>query len=207
MKSLAIVLWISLAIPGNAMSQTTATNPASQWFSIADSAVYETGDTWLVGDTRFQLYGVQSCLRGSTFTNGNGVKRDCGEASLAVLVSLVRDLRPQCHQAASRPETKTVFIFCFATVTQGPANGSRIDLGTAMISMGYAFASIKPDSQPVHLPYFVAQLVAQRAKSGLWAFPDVQDPNVAILRAYRAQQSQAPGAAAPPAGSPVLPGQ
>ena len=192
---------------GVGFSQSLAPNPASQWFPIPDLAVYETGDTWLVGDTRYQLYGVQSCLRGSTFTNGNGVKRDCGEASLAVLVSLVRDLRPQCHQAASRPETKTVFVFCFATVTQGPANGSRIDLGTAIISMGYAFASIKPDSQPVHPPYFVAQLVAQRAKSGLWAFPDVQDPNVAILRTYRAQQSQAPGAPVPPAASPVLPGQ
>jgi endonuclease YncB( thermonuclease family) len=77
----------------------------------------------------------------------------------------------------------------------GAGAGSRIDLGTALIATGFAFAALKPDGQPVHAPYFVAQLVAQRAKAGLWAFPDLPEPNAIILRALHEQ-------ARPPLPSP-----
>ena len=32
-----------------------------------------------------RLYGVQACIRGTTFTNQSGEKVDCGEASLALI--------------------------------------------------------------------------------------------------------------------------
>ncbi|MFZ8477761.1 hypothetical protein ACO1MN_16000, partial [Staphylococcus aureus] len=79
--------------------------------------------------------------------------------------------------------TKTIFVFCVASRTTGAGAGSRIDLGTALIATGFAFAALKPDGQPAHAPYFVAQLVAQRANAGLWAFPDLPEPNAIILRA------------------------
>ena len=174
-----------LAIAGGASAQDAPTpNPAAAWFSIPVNAIYETGDSWIVGHAHFQLYGVQSCLRGTSFTNATGVKRDCGEASLAVLASLVRDLKPLCYRAAFRAETKTGFVFCFATIADGPAKGSRIDLGTALITMGWAFAALGPDGRPIHPPYYAAQQLAAREKAGLWAFADVPDPNVLILRAY-----------------------
>ncbi|WP_409337800.1 hypothetical protein [Afipia sp. P52-10] len=109
-----------------------------------------------------------------------------------MLVALVRDLRPQCYDAAESPQLRTVFVFCLASPNKGAAAGSRIDLGTALISTGFAFSALKPDGQPVHAPYFVAQLVAQRSKVGLWAFADVPDPNAIILRALR-QPLAAPG--------------
>jgi endonuclease YncB( thermonuclease family) len=158
-----------------------------RWFPVPPSALYLTGDSWSDRGITYRLYGVQSCLRGTTFTNAHGLQRDCGEASLAMLVALIRDLRPQCYDAAERSEPRTIFVFCVASRMTGAGTGSRIDLGTALIATGFAFASLKPDGQPVHAPYFVAQLVAQRAKAGLWAFPDFPDPNAIILRVLREQ--------------------
>jgi endonuclease YncB( thermonuclease family) len=175
--------------------------PASRWFPVPASALYLTGDSWSAAGVTYRLYGVQSCLRGTSFTNAHGLERDCGEASLAMLVALTRDLRPQCYDAAEQPETKTVFVFCVATRVAGAGAGSRIDLGTALVATGFAFAALKPDGQPVHAPYFVAQLVAQRAKAGLWAFPDLPDPNAIILRALH-EQARPP---TPPPSQPPTP--
>ncbi len=165
------------------------------WFAIPGDAVYETGDTWTVSGARYRLYGVQACLRGTSFTNQHGIARDCGEASLAMLVSLVRDLKPQCYVAAVDPATQLKFVLCFATLTKGAGAGSRLDLATALISTGYSFASLTPDSMPVHMPYFIAQIVAQRSKAGLWQFPDMPEPNGIIIRAMRAA---APASSSPP---------
>ena len=133
-----------------ALSTSPALSQAkpSPWFPVPADASYETGDTWTAGGKRYRLYGVQSCLRGTSFTNAKGVKRDCGEASLAMLVSLVRDLRPMCYAAASVDYGRTVLVFCFATMEQGNNKGSRVDLGTALISIGYAFASVTLDRKP-----------------------------------------------------------
>ncbi|OCX32611.1 succinoglycan biosynthesis protein exoi [Bradyrhizobium sp. UASWS1016] len=162
---------------------TPAQAAESRWFAVPATALYLTGDSWSDAGVTYRLYGVQACLRGTSFTNVHGLKRDCGEASLAMLVALTRDLRPECYHAAEQPETRTVFVFCLATRVRGAGAGSRIDLGTALIATGFAFAALKPDGQPVHPPYFVAQLVAQRAKAGLWDFADLPDPNAIILRA------------------------
>lgn len=168
----------------------------SPWFPVPASAAFETGDSWSAGGITYRLYGVQSCLRGTRFTNAHGVQHDCGEASLAMLVSLIRDLRPQCYEAASIAQPRTSYVFCFATLTQGAGAGSRIDLGTALISTGFAFAALKADGTPVHPPYAVAQGVARQSRAGLWAFPDMPDPNLIIQRALH------PGAAPAPAGPP-----
>lgn len=176
-----------------------AAHDASPWFPIPPDAVYLTGDSWSSSGTTYRLYGVQACLRGTSFTNAHGLKRDCGEASLAMLVALARDLRPQCYDAAESQPLRTVFVFCLASPTKGAAAGSRIDLGTALISTGFAFAALKPDGRPVHAPYFVAQLVAQRAKAGFWAFADVPDPNAIILRALRGKRADAEPPAPPDA--------
>jgi endonuclease YncB( thermonuclease family) len=180
---------------------------ASRWFAVPASAVYLTGDSWSDAGRTYRLYGVQSCLRGTHFTNGHGLTRDCGEASLAMLIALTRDLQPQCYDAAEQPQTRTVFVFCVATRTAGSGEGSRIDLGTALIATGFAFAALKPDGQPVHAPYLVAQLVAQRSKAGLWAFPDLPDPNAIILRTLRGETpAQGPSRSPPPSSTPKNPG-
>jgi endonuclease YncB( thermonuclease family) len=158
-----------------ALSPARAESTAPGWFPPSPSAVYQTGDSWSDHGVTYRLYGVQSCLRGTSFTNAHGLKRDCGEASLAMLIALTRDLRPQCYEAMSLPQANTIFVFCIAQPTQGTAAGSRIDLGTALISTGYAFAALRPDGTPVHAPYLVAQTVAAKSHAGLWAFPDLPE--------------------------------
>lgn len=166
---------------------------AADWFAVPTSAVYQTGDSWTNRGSTYRLYGVQSCLRGTNITNAHGVKRDCGEASLAMLVALTRDLRPQCHAAAEVPASRMVFVFCVAQPSIGAGAGRTLDLGTALIASGFAFAALTPEGRPVHAPYLAAQQVAQRTRAGLWAFADVPEPNAIISRALTAK-------APPPAG-------
>ncbi len=168
-----------------ALADPPRSAPAAQGAEIPANAAYETGDSWIVGGTHYQLYGVQSCLRGTRFTNAHGQTRDCGEASLAVLASLVRDLKPLCREVAYRSETKTAFVSCFADLAKGPARGARIDLGAALITLGWAYAALLPDGRAMHPTYLAAERLAEGQHAGLWAFTDVINPNALILRAYR----------------------
>ena len=191
-----------MTLDSAATSDCARRRPLDHFDARADQAVtlvpnsadasYETGDTWTAGGKRYRLYGVQSCLRGTSFTNAKGVKRDCGEASLAMLVSLVRDLRPMCYAAASFDYGRTVLVFCFATMEQGNNKGSRFDLGTALISIGYAFASVTLDGRPVYSPYLIAETQAKNTKSGLWAFPICPTRTPSFLRITSLQSPQAP---------------
>jgi endonuclease YncB( thermonuclease family) len=169
-----------------------------QWLPFPPNAVFETGDTWFANGQRFRLYGVQSCLRGTFFTNAQGQRVDCGEAGVAMLAAMVRDLKPLCTVSARTANLS--YVVCIANVTvQGRV--TRLDLATALITAGYSFAAFNPDGRPVHEPYFVAQVAAQQAKRGFHALADVPDPNVILLRALR---SQLPAIhSAPPNPSPV----
>jgi endonuclease YncB( thermonuclease family) len=187
-----VAIAMTILATASASAQT-----ASRWFPVPAQAQFLTGDSWSDAGTTYRLYGVQSCLRGTSFTNARGLRRDCGEASLAMLVALTRDLKPQCYEAAALPENRTVFVFCVAARGEGSGTGSRIDLGTALIATGFAFAALKPDGEPVHEPYLVAQRVAQQARAGLWAFPDLPDPNAIILRALRDDSSRSVGMPSP----------
>lgn len=189
----ALIALLPVAPAFGQEQQPPAAQPEpSPWYQVPADAVYTTGDTWQSGGVTYRLYGVQSCLRGTFFTNGQGARLDCGEANLAMTVSLIRDLRPWCYTAAQQPSTKTNFVVCVATMTAGSGKGSRLDLGTALISTGFGFAALQPTGLPVHEPYLVAQALAQKQKRGLWQFADVPDPNAAILNALRAGSNQTP---------------
>ncbi len=169
-----------------------------QWLPFPAAAIFETGDTWVANGQRFRLYGVQSCLRGTFFTNSQGSRVDCGEACVAMLAAMVRDLKPVC--TVSGRSGDLAYVVCVANVTvQGRA--TRLDLATALITAGYSFAAFIPDGRPVHEPYLVAQVAAQQAKRGFHAFMDMPDPNVILLRALRSQAPAIP--AAPPTPPPV----
>jgi hypothetical protein len=170
-----------------------------QWFAFPANAVFETGDTWVANGQRFRLFGVQSCLRGTFFTNAQGQRIDCGEAGVAMLASMVRDLKPLCNVSARSGDL--AYVVCVANVSvQGRA--TRLDLATALITAGYSFAAFNRDGRPVHEPYFVAQVSANQAKRGFHAFTDVPDPNVILLRALR---SQVPATPAAPSTNPSFP--
>lgn len=181
----------SLSLPALMLlvSISSATSQTSPWASIPETVVFETGDSWIAGGQLVRLYGVQACLRGTHFTNASKQKRDCGEASVAMLASLIRDYRPLCALVLDGAPNGIRYVTCVAVPRTGQATGSRIDLGTALIASGFGFAALQPDGKPVHMPYFVAELDAKRAKAGLWAFSDLPEPGPIILKALRDRQA------------------
>jgi endonuclease YncB( thermonuclease family) len=184
------------ALLAGVILQPPDSHAQDQWFAFPANAAFETGDTWVANGQRFRLYGVQSCLRGTFFTNAQAQRVDCGEAGVAMLASMVKDLKPLCTVSARSSDVS--YVVCMANVSvQGRV--TRLDLATALITAGYSFAAFNPDGRPVHEPYFVAQAAAQQAKRGFHAFLDVPDPNVILLRVLR---SQAPATPAAPSTHP-----
>ena len=147
-----------------------------------------TGDSWAYDGKRFRLYGIQACLRGTFFTNAAGQKADCGEASLAYLAAVLKDTHPACAAVAqlSAPAEAidgTMIVVCGAKV-----GTSVLDLGTILITQGFAVADYARNGQPAYAPYLVAEQEAARRKAGLWAFADLPHPNEILLEAARARQ-------------------
>jgi len=150
---------------------------AAQSIPIPQTGVtFETGDTWMQGTQRMRLYGVQACLRGTAFVNSAGVQTDCGEASLAYLAAVVRDLKPTCTPVAQLAEPPQLFVVCSAKL-----DGQTLDLGTILITAGFGFAAFGADGKPVYPPYLVAELVAKKANAGLWGGQRFSHPTQLLL--------------------------
>ena len=139
---------------------------------------FSTGDTWTQNGRTMRLYGVQSCIRGTTFTNSMGAKADCGEASLAYLAAVMRDTRPRCATVAQIGKEVAILVVCSAHV-----GSSTLDLGTLLITEGFAFAAFDSEAKPVYMPYLVAENLAKKGRSGLWAAPDMPHPNSILFKA------------------------
>lgn len=145
------------------------------YFDLTPGAELETGDTWVSKGERFRLYGIQSCLRGTAYTDGQGNRQDCGDASLAMLAAYIKDTKPICAPVAKLNNIS--YVVCYATV-----GNQRLDLAQIMVTSGYAFAALNTDGLPYHAPYAIAEQLAQQKKAGLWQFPDVQHPAILLSR-------------------------
>lgn len=146
------------------------------YFDLKPGVTLETGDTWIAEGKRYHLYGVQSCLRGTTYTDRSGGKRDCGEASLAMLAAYIRDTNPVCAPVAEN--AGTTFVACYATIGR-----ERVDLANVLIASGFAFAALDTGGMPFHAPYAVVEHKARESRAGLWQFDDVQHPSIMLSRA------------------------
>jgi endonuclease YncB( thermonuclease family) len=177
-----LVLGSVLMAPGIGRAQTHGPpTRALPVFDFPQSGVeFLTGDTWRAGGQTFRLYGVQSCIRGTEFTNAAGAGADCGEASLAYTAALVRDTRPRCTAVAQAGKPAIVYAVCAATVGR-----STLDLGTVLITEGFAFAAADANGKPINLTYAIAEGDAQRARRGLWAAPDLPYPTRILMEAAR----------------------
>ncbi len=153
------------------------------YFNLAPGVTLESGETWSDGAGRYRLFGVQACLRGTTFTNSMGQKQDCGEASLAVFAAFIIDTTPICAPVVKAPEL--TYVMCYATI-----NNERVDLGTVLINSGYHFAALDRDGLPQYMNYAVAEQLARDNRAGLWQFPDVQHPAILLGRASREGANQ-----------------
>lgn len=152
-----------------------ATDPNA--FSLPESGLsLLTGDSWKQGDKTVRIYGVQACIRGTYYTDHSGNERDCGEVSLAFLAALIHDTHPVCSPIAQLSfgagSQSTLLVVCTSTI-----GGRQLDLGTMMISQGFAFAATSSEGKVVYDPYFLLEDVARQARVGLWAFSDVPHPN------------------------------
>jgi endonuclease YncB( thermonuclease family) len=168
---------LALALPAPATAQAPTRTQSA--FEIPKQGVtFETGDTWQQNGQRMRLYGVQACIRGTQFTNPAGATVDCGEASLSYLAAVIRDTSPSCVPVAQITGTPAVIIVvCTARV-----GGQTLDLGTILVSQGFAFASFSNEAKPVYMPYLVAELTAKQAKRGLWAASDLPHPNTVLFQ-------------------------
>ena len=176
----AIVLGLAIGSPWTGEAQTQGST-ALPVFDFPQSGVeFLTGDTWRVGEQTYRLYGVQSCIRGTAFTNAAGVKADCGEASLVYTAAVVRDTRPRCTAVTQAGNPQIVYAVCAATVGR-----STLDLGTILITEGFAFGAADANGKPINLTYAVAEGDAQRARRGLWAAPDLPYPTRILMDAAR----------------------
>lgn len=171
---------VAAAAFGALVSFAQADETTPSYSPIPKNIEIETGDTWIYEGIRNRLYGVQACLRGTYYTNKEGQEVDCGDASLAMLAALIQDLKPVCTPVAQAGE-KLRFVVCYGSI-----GDNRVELGTALISSGFAFASLKPDGEPQHMPYYVAEAMAKEKGAGLWAFQDLPHPNI-VLREQRSR--------------------
>ncbi len=182
MRTFGLILFaFAIATPGFAQTSQLAGQP--NWQPVPADSTFSTGDTWDSNGVRYRLYGVQSCLRGTFFTDRAGIRKDCGEASMFMLASLMQDLKPLCYAVAQTRDGATQFVICSGALTKGNNAGKSLDIGTMLISSGFGFAALKPDGQPVNMGYAVAQNMAEEKRKGLWAFSDLPDPNAALLQA------------------------
>jgi endonuclease YncB( thermonuclease family) len=145
-------------------------------FPLAKGVLLESGDSWSQTGKHYRLYGVQACLRGTLYTDRGGHRRDCGDASLAVLSANITDTHPVC--AAVAETAATVYVACYAVI-----GADRLDLGNLMIASGFAFAALRGDGLPLHPPYAVSEDQARKRRVGLWQFEDVQHPAILLGQA------------------------
>jgi endonuclease YncB( thermonuclease family) len=137
-------------------------------------AQFETGDTWISGGRRFRLYGLQTCLRGTSVTVSPGVLRDCGELNLIMAQALIKDTRPVCATIKDLDEHNAV-VACQTTTGQ-----RRYDLATYMIAKGWGFAAVDNTGHLIVPGYRVAEESARSVRAGLWVYSDMPHP-VAVL--------------------------
>jgi len=158
-----------LALAASLMPAAAA--PPEGYLQLKTGLTLESGDSWHDGGRYYRLFGVQACLRGTLYTDKTGARRDCGEASLAVLSAYIADTTPVCAQIA-RSE-RTSLVSCYVTI-----RADRLDLANLMIASGFAFASLDGRGLPHHIPYAVVEQAAREKRLGLWRFDDVQHPAI-----------------------------
>lgn len=131
--------------------------------SFPAAVQFETGDTWVHESGKFRLFGAQACLRDTRYRLPDSDEGDCGLRSIGALAALFSTNTIAC-QPVGAAKDDAIFVVCAAEV-----GNTTVDVGTALISSGFAFAAVRPSGAPVLPAYAVAEAVAKEDGSGLWA--------------------------------------
>jgi endonuclease YncB( thermonuclease family) len=174
---LAVACWLG------ASASVAAASIPQDVIVIHPGVTLVSGDTWLEDGKRYRLFGVQSCLRGTWFTNATGQRLDCGDASMAFLAAFIKDTNPRCTPLVITSEL--AYVVCSAAI-----GNQTVDLGTALVGSGYAFAALDNRGLPANPAYAVAEQRARAARAGLWQFADVQHPALILGPAESQRKAQ-----------------
>lgn len=147
---------------GALIAITSAFAAQAETIRVPTSVAIETGDTWISDGAKYRLYGVQACVRGTVFIDQPGDPSDCGNQSIATLAALIFTNTMSC-QTITVSKEKISLVVCAAML-----GDVAVDVGTALISSGSAFAALLPSGDPVNAAYLVAELAAKANKAGLW---------------------------------------
>jgi endonuclease YncB( thermonuclease family) len=186
-RNLLFVASVLAALTSYTPADAQSAQPSSHVFAVPQTGVtFLTGDSWQQAGQAMRLYGVQACIRGTTYTDTSGQKQDCGAVSLAMLAAIVKDTRPTCAPVAqlmapAASGQSTILVICSAHI-----GNNALDVGTLLITQGFAFAAMANTGKPVYLPYNIEEGVAQQSRVGLWAYADMPHPNrVLVSRSAR----------------------
>lgn len=147
---------IAMLVASTAVAQDKA-------ISFPSDVSFETGDTWAYEGRKYRVFGVQACLRGTTFRSPDGDEVDCGMRSIASIAALFSTGSIGCQPVGNAKDGAT-FVVCAAEI-----DGMTVDVGTALISSGGAFAAVFPSGAPVSASYAIAEKDAKDSRAGLWA--------------------------------------
>lgn len=174
-SKLAIV-FVGLSMTGAKAQENLNKNPI---FPIPNGVTYLTGDSWDQGGTTVRLFGVQSCIRGTTLKTDNG-ETDCGDISMAFLANFMKTSPTKCQGVIQTKQPPQYHVICKSTV-----GTAEVDLGTALILKGFAFAMNDASNSPVNIQYYIAEQEAKSKKAGLWGFKNFPHPNSIIKAAVK----------------------
>lgn len=151
---------LSLAV---ALLLATTARAQEGTISFPSAVSFETGDSWQYEGRKFRLFGVQACIRGTVYRAPDGVESDCGMQSIASLAALFSTGSIGC-QPVGRAKDDASFVVCAAQI-----DNTTVDVGTALISSGAAFAAVFSSGAPVSAAYAIAESSARDSTSGLWS--------------------------------------
>ncbi|WP_226622990.1 thermonuclease family protein [Brucella anthropi] len=146
-----------------ALLLATTARAQEETISFPSAVSFETGDSWQYEGRKFRLFGVQACIRGTTYRAPDGAESDCGMQSIASLAALFSTGSIGC-QPVGRAKDDATFVVCAAQL-----DNTTVDVGTALISSGAAFAAVFPSGAPVSAAYAIAEKSASDNTSGLWS--------------------------------------
>jgi endonuclease YncB( thermonuclease family) len=151
---------LSLAL---ALLLATTARAQEETISFPTAVSFETGDSWQYEGRKFRLFGVQACIRGTVYRASDGAESDCGMQSIASLAALFSTGSIGC-QPVGRAKDDATFVVCAAQL-----DNTTVDVGTALVSSGAAFAAVFPSGAPVSAAYAVAESSAREKANGLWS--------------------------------------
>lgn len=169
---------VSLCQCAYAQEKAAPVNP-NPIFSVPEGVTFLTGDSWDQGGTIVRLYGVQSCIRGTSMQT-SGVVTDCGEISMLYLANFLKNAPTACQGVGTTQAPAQYLVVCKSQI-----GGQTVDLGTSLIIKGFAFASIDSANQPLSYQYVIAEQEARTHKVGLWAFEKFPHPNSIMREALK----------------------